>query len=526
MEAKKTIKKSNATAIEMRNITKTFLGGKIIANNQINFKADYGTVVGLVGENGAGKSTLMSILFGLYQPDNGTILVNGKEQKINSPLIASKLGIGMVPQHFKLVDNMTVLDNIILGVERTKFGVLDRKTVRNEILEISKKYHLEINPDEKVEKLSIGLKQRVEIIKSLFKKSNVIVLDEPTSVLTPQEAEQLIEIIKSFKKDGKLVVFISHKLNEIIEASDQIIVMRKGQITGDILSKNATPNKLSKMMVGETVVMEFDKVKLDSKQPALEIRNLAYKSHGVEKVKQFSLDVYKGEVFGLVGIEGNGQAEVAKMIGGMIKPTHGEILFEGENIANQKLSKRYLNGFGHIPEERQRDGVSLDISVSENMVLNRINEFSHFGIINFRKRNKFTNNIIKKYDVRGADKGKAIFRGLSGGNQQKAVTGREIERANKLLIAAHPTRGVDIGAIKNIYEHIIDNSRKTGATTILLSSELDEIIATTNRIAVFSHGELMGVVETNKVSREQIGLMMTGSKLEKTIKAKKAERSK
>lgn len=510
-------------AIEMQNIRKTFLNGKIIANKDITFKANFGSVVGLVGENGAGKSTLMSILFGLYQPDEGKILVNGVERRINSPLIASKLGIGMVPQHFKLVENMTVLDNIILGVERTKFGILDRKSVRSEIISISKKYNLEINPDEKIQNLSIGLKQRVEIIKSLFKKSRIIVLDEPTSVLTPQEAEQLIKIIKSFKEDGKLVVFISHKLNEIIEASDQIIVMRKGEITGDILSKNATPQKLSKMMVGETVLMEFDKVENKKEEAALEIRNLSLKVNGVEKVKQFSLDIYKGEIFGLVGIEGNGQAEVAKMIGGLLRPTHGEILFEGENVLSQHLSKRYLNGFGHIPEERQQDGVSLDISVSENMIINRINDFSKFGIINHSKKNKFTNKLIKKYDVRGADDGKAIFRGLSGGNQQKAVTGREIEYANKLLIAAHPTRGVDIGAIKNIYNHIIDNAKKTGATTILLSSELDEIIATTNRIAVFSHGELMGVVETDKISRENIGLMMTGIKVDKAPKARKGK---
>lgn len=515
-------------AFMMQNISKSFLNGKIKANQNISFGAQYGEIVGLIGENGAGKSTLMSILFGLYQPDEGEIIVDGKVVNISSPTIANKFGIGMVPQHFKLVGNMTVTENIMLGVETTKFGFLDRKTVANKISELSSKYGLEVDPYAKIDELSIGMKQRVEILKMLFKESRIMVFDEPTSVLTPQEAERLIEIIKQFKAEGKVIIFISHKLNEIIEVSDYIVVMRRGEMTGNIAKKEASPKKLSEMMVGESVELIFENkknVKTEVANNIVEFKNVSFTKNGVQKLKNVSFTVASNEIVGLVGIDGNGQSEVIDLVSKLEKPTHGELILKIDKKASKKpallndilhynshLTRKdiLLNGVGHIPVDRQHDGVALDMSTSENMIFNRIDYYSKFGIINFKKSNKFSKEIINKYDVRGADEGRAIFRGLSGGNQQKAVTGREIEYASKLLIAAHPTRGVDIGAIKNIYSHIIEKSN-TGTAVILLSGELDELVAVSHKLVVFSHGEVMGIVKPNEVSKVELGLMMTGT---------------
>lgn len=538
-------------AFMMEGISKSFLNGKIKANQNITFGAQWGEVIGLVGENGAGKSTLMSILFGLYQPDGGRIIVDGKNANITSPTIANKLGIGMVPQHFKLVGNMTVTENIMLGVETTKFGFLNRKVVALKIEELSKKYGLDIDPYAKIDSLSIGLKQRVEIIKMLFKNSKIMVFDEPTSVLTPQEAEKLIQIIKQFKSEGKVVIFISHKLNEIIEVSDYIVVMRRGEMTGNIAKKDANPAKLSKMMVGETVELIFDnkkpfvnaEVKNDLQgNYVVDLRNVSLTKHGVAKLKNVSFTVSPKEIVGLVGIDGNGQTEVVDLISKLETQTTGDVLinidFHKKGIINHHISKGMeklpsnkatdkvkgfvknksisrkaliQNGVGHIPVDRQFDGIAMDMSVSENMIFNRIEKFSKLGFINFNKTQSFTKSVIEKYDVRGADGGKASIRGLSGGNQQKSVTGREIEFADKLLIAAHPTRGIDVGAIKNIYKHIIDKANQ-GTAVVLLSGELDELIAVSHKLVIFSHGEITGIVDPKKVSKPEIGLMMTGTK--------------
>lgn len=536
-------------AFMMEDISKSFLNGKIKANQGITFGAHYGEVVGLVGENGAGKSTLMSILFGLYQPDEGKIKVDGKVINITSPTVANKFGIGMVPQHFKLVGNMTVTENIMLGVETTKFGILNRKVVAQKISELSAQYGLEIDPNAKIDSLSIGLKQRVEILKMLFKNSKIMVFDEPTSVLTPQEAEKLIQIVKQFKAEGKVVIFISHKLNEIIEVSDYIVVMRRGKMTGNIAKKDANPAKLSEMMVGESVELVFDNKKPfvdatisddQSSQKIVELKNISLTKGGVSKLKNVSFSVSAKEIVGLVGIDGNGQSEVVEIVTKLEKPTSGTINLNlgieksffhhhlskhaeklPQNVATQKIKKTIKNksisrkeliqcGVGHIPVDRQHDGIALDMTVTENMIFNRVEKYSKFGFINFNKANKFTSEIIQKYDVRGADGGKAIIRGLSGGNQQKAVTGREVEYASKLLVAAHPTRGIDVGAIKNIYKHIIDRAN-SGTAVIILSGELDELIAVSHKLVVFSHGEVTGIVDPRKVSKAELGLMMTGT---------------
>lgn len=518
-------------AFMMQNISKSFLNGKIKANKNITFGAQYGEIVGLIGENGAGKSTLMSILFGLYQPDEGQIIVDGNAVSITSPTVANKFGIGMVPQHFKLVGNMTVTENIMLGVETTKYGFLNRKVVANRISELSSQYGLDVDPYAKIDELSIGMRQRVEILKMLFKESKIMVFDEPTSVLTPQEAERLIQIVKQFKKEGKVIIFISHKLNEIIEVSDYIVVMRRGEMTGNIAKKDASAKKLSEMMVGESVELIFSNkkdVEKSIENKVVEFKNISLTKNGVQKLKNVSFTVSSNEIVGLVGIDGNGQTEVIEIVSKLEKPTHGELILDVKKNISKKseviknvfprishVTRKdiLLNGVGHIPVDRQHDGVALDMTTSENMIFNRIDFYSKFGLINFPGAKKFTNEIIQKYDVRGADDGKAIFRGLSGGNQQKAVTGREIEYASKLLIAAHPTRGVDIGAIKNIYTHIIDKAN-AGTAVILLSGELDELIAVSHKLVVFSHGEVMGVVKPSEVSKIELGLMMTGTHID------------
>lgn len=577
--SKNTINKieKNEYVFELNNISKSFLNGAIKANSNVTFAAKKGEVIGLVGENGAGKSTLMSILFGLYQPDQGDILVNGKKVKITSPTVANKFGIGMVPQHFKLVGNMTVIENVMLGVEVTKYGILDRKAIEAKIRQYSKEYGLHIDPWAKIDSLSIGMKQRVEIIKMLFKESNIMVFDEPTSVLTPQESDQLLDIIRTFQKNGKTIIFISHKLKEILAISDYVVVMRKGAVTGHTAAKTATPAKLSEMMVGETVELKFDKkpTKLeveDREKLLVDFHNVSVKEGTRYRLKDASFTVKAGEVVGLVGVDGNGQSEVIRLIAGLIKPTSGtvkvnimsdkekQVMAEIEKLnvelellhsnpkeymkkyikewkdgdlkeeshiiqdkiteLSQKITKlkssrkadfMLYNGLGHIAEDRQRDAVALDMSIPENMTFNRINDFSKLGLLNKAKINKFSENIITKYDVRGADDKTAIMRGLSGGNQQKAVTGREIENASKLLLAAHPTRGVDIGAIKNIYKHILECAHK-GAGVVLLSGELDELLAVADKLVVFAHGEITGIVKPNEVTRSQIGLMMTGTK--------------
>lgn len=599
MEKKQTVKKGaqpQSFAFMMEGISKSFLNGKIKANENITFGAQYGEVVGLIGENGAGKSTLMSILFGLYHPDEGKIIVDGKAVNITSPTVANKYGIGMVPQHFKLVGNMTITENIMLGVETTKFGILNRKAVAEKIRTLSAKYGLDVDPNAKIDSLSIGMKQRVEILKMLFKESKIMVFDEPTSVLTPQEAERLIEIVKQFKNEGKVVIFISHKLNEIIEVSDYIVVMRRGKMTGNIPKKEANPTKLSEMMVGEAVELIFDNKKpfvdatvTDSENVhnVVEFKNVSLVKNGIQKLKNVTFTVAPSEIVGLVGIDGNGQSQVVDLVTRMDKATEGEVtirvakthrhekhikkaqaeIFELQNelqaeIKNINSSKELdkkakeekiklveasfegrfksledliakelepiekhlaknkekhltrkdvlMNGVGHIPVDRQNEAIAMDMKVSENMIFNRIDNYSKLGFVNYAKANKFTKEIIEKYDVRGADGGSAIIRGLSGGNQQKAVTGREIEYARKLLVAAHPTRGVDIGAIKNIYKHIIDKAN-TGTAVIVLSGELDELIAVSHKLVVFSHGEVTGIVDPKKVTKAELGLMMTGT---------------
>lgn len=546
--------KNEHWAFMMENISKSFLNGKIKANQEITFGAQFGEIVGLIGENGAGKSTLMSVLFGLYQPDSGKIIVDGQSVKISSPTAANKLGIGMVPQHFKLVGNMTVTENIMLGVETTRFGILNRKVVAARITELSNKYGLNIDPNAKIDSLSIGLKQRVEILKMLFKESKIMVFDEPTSVLTPQEAERLIAIVKQFKAEGKVIIFISHKLNEIIEVSDYIVVMRRGKITGNIAKKDANPSKLSEMMVGEAVELIFDNkvpfvessINNDPlrKNNVVEFKNVSLTKNGVEKLKKVSFTVAPKEIVGLVGIDGNGQSEVVEIVTRLENPTSGEIVLNlpktkksyvksflennfdaiakiapitekhiRHHIHNITRKSLLISGVGHIPVDRQHDGIAMDMSVSENMAFNRIDLHTKFGFLNSKSINSLTKTVIEKYDVRGSDNGKAIIRGLSGGNQQKAVTGREIEYSSQLLVAAHPTRGIDVGAIKNIYKHIIDKAN-SGTAVILLSGELDELVAVSHKLVVFSHGEVTGIVDPKKVSKAELGLMMTGTHYE------------
>jgi len=499
-------------AVEMLNIRKEFPG--IVANDNVTLQLRKGEVHALLGENGAGKSTLMGMLFGMYQPDRGTIKINGKEVKITNPNKANDLGIGMVHQHFKLVENFTVTENIILGCEPKIGLVVDIKTAAKKIEELSKSYGLNVDPYAKIEDISVGMQQRVEILKMLYKKADILILDEPTAVLTPQEIEELIKIIKGLTKEGKSIILITHKLKEIKEVSDRCTIIRKGKYIGTVETKDTTEAQMAKMMVGRDVSFKVEKKRSKLKDEVLRVENISVKNNKkVLGLKDFSLSIRGGEILGVAGVEGNGQTELVEAITGLRKVESGSVIYKDENITNEKTRKRIEKGIAHIPEDRHKRGLILDYTLEENMIIEVYNKkpFLKKGILNKSAIRKYAEKILREFDVRSGEGAISKARTLSGGNQQKAIIGREVELNPDLLIAVQPTRGLDVGSIEYIHKRLVEQ-RDNGKAVLLVSLELDEVLNLSDRIAVVNGGELIGIVDAKKTDENEIGLMMAGVK--------------
>lgn len=500
--------------VEMLNIRKEFPG--IVANDNITLQLRKGEIHALLGENGAGKSTLMGILFGMNQPDKGVIKVRGKEVKITNPNVANELGIGMVHQHFKLVENFTVTQNIVLGCEpKILFGLgMDLNKAAKRIEELSKQYGLNVDPNAKIENISVGMQQRVEILKMLYRDADVLILDEPTAVLTPQEIDELIKIMKNLINEGKSIIIITHKLKEIKAAADRCTVIRRGRYIGTVDVKTTSEAEMAKMMVGREVSFKVNKKPAKPGDVVLDIKNLSVKNNKkVLGLKDFSIDVRAGEIVGIAGVEGNGQSELIEAITGLRKSESGTINFKNKDITRESIRNRINSGIAHIPEDRHKRGLVLDYTIEENMVLEVYDKkpFSNKGLLNKKEIKKYAEKIIDEFDVRSGEGAESIARSLSGGNQQKAIIGREIELNPELLIAAQPTRGLDVGSIEYIHKRLVEQ-RDSGKAVLLVSLELDEILNVSDRIAIINNGELIGVVNADETNENEVGLMMAGIK--------------
>lgn len=496
--------------VEMLGIRKEFPG--IVANDDITLQLKRGEVHALLGENGAGKSTLMGMLFGMYQPDKGSIKMNGKEVKISNPNIANDLGIGMVHQHFKLVHNFTTTENIILGIEPKKGLSIDIKSAATRVAELSERYGLNVDPYAKIEDISVGMQQRVEILKMLYRNADVLIFDEPTAVLTPQEISDLIKIMENLIKQGKSIILITHKLKEIKAIADRCTVIRRGKYIGTVDVKSTSEAEMAKMMVGRPVTFKVEKTPSKTAETILKINHLSVLNNKkVLGLKDFSLEVKAGEIVGIAGVEGNGQTELVEAITGLRKIEQGQISIGSTDITRFSIRKRTLSGIGHIPEDRHKHGLVLDYTIEDNMVLQVYfeKEFSKGGFLNRSAIHNYAEKIIKAFDVRSGEGGASIARALSGGNQQKAVIGREMERNPKLLIAVQPTRGLDVGSIEYIHKRLIEH-RDKGFAVLLVSLELDEVMNVSDRIAIVNNGNLVGIVDAASTNENEIGLMMAG----------------
>ena len=505
--------------VEMLNITKEFPG--IIANDNITLQLKKGEIHALLGENGAGKSTLMSVLFGLYKPEKGVIKLNGETVKIDNPTDANKYGIGMVHQHFKLVEVFSVLENIILGIESVKNGFLDISKARGKVMELSKKYGLQIEPDAKIEDISVGMQQRVEILKMLYRDNEILIFDEPTAVLTPQEIGDLMNIMREFAKEGKSILFISHKLNEIMAVADRCTVLRKGKWIGTVDIKDTSVQQLSKMMVGRDVNFSVDKAVSKPKDVVLKVEHLsALSKHGNKKsIDDVSFEVKSGEIVCIAGIEGNGQTELINVITGLEKGLGGTITLNGVDVTKANIRSKSKLGMSHIPEDRHKYGLVLDYSLEKNMVLQRYwqPEFQNKGFLRKSEIRTYSDKLIEKYDVRSSQGSITIARQMSGGNQQKAIIAREIEKDYSVLVAVQPTRGLDVGAIEYIHKQLV-NVRDQGKAVLLVSLELEEVMNLSDRILVIYEGEIVGEFEPSKITVEELGLYMSGAKRNSGVK--------
>ena len=499
--------------IEMLNIVKEFPG--IRANDDITLQLRRGEIHALLGENGAGKSTLMSILFGLYQPDSGCIKKDGEVVSIKNPNDANALGIGMVHQHFKLVHNFTVLENIILGVETVKGGLLQMSEARKKVIELSERYHLKVDPDAKIEDITVGMQQRVEILKMLYRDNEILIFDEPTAVLTPQEIDELMKIMKGLTDEGKSILFITHKLNEIKAVADRCSVLRKGKYIGTVDVATTSKEEMSEMMVGRKVKFAVDKTEAHPGEAALIVKNLTVKSahHAKPAVNDVSFTVRKGEIVCIAGIDGNGQSELVYSLSGLTSAAKGEIIMSGKDIPRTSIRRRNDMGLSHIPEDRHLHGLVLDYSLEENLILKSYHkkEFQKFGFINFRRVREWANELIEKFDVRSGQGALTVSRSMSGGNQQKAIIAREVSINPDLLIAVQPTRGLDVGAIEYIHKQLIEE-RDQGKAVLLVSLELDEVMNLSDRILVMYEGEIVADVKPADVTVQELGLYMAGSK--------------
>ena len=499
--------------IEMNHIRKEFPG--IVANDDITLQLKKGEIHALLGENGAGKSTLMSVLFGLYQPEAGEIKKDGVVVKIDDPNDATNLGIGMVHQHFKLVDVFTVLDNIILGAETTDaLGFLKKKEAREKVIELSQKYGLNVDVDAKVEDITVGMQQRVEILKMLYRDNEILIFDEPTAVLTPQEIDELMEIMRGFAREGKSILFISHKLNEIMAVSDRVTVLRKGKYIGTVNTKDTNKQELSNMMVGRPVQLEVTKDEAHPTDVVLEVSNLSVPSkiHKDDAVKNVSFNVRKGEIVCIAGIDGNGQSELIYGITGLRKPTDGTVTINGEDITKSTVRHK-MEVMSHIPEDRHKHGLVLPFTLEQNLVLQTYREdrFQNHGFIKFDSVREYADKLIEDYDVRSGQGAITVAASMSGGNQQKAIIARELDRDKELIVAVQPTRGLDVGAIEHIHGQLIAE-RDKGKAVLLVSLELDEVLGLSDRILVMYEGEIVGELDPAKTTADELGLYMSGAK--------------
>ncbi len=501
-------------AIEMKGITKTFPG--VVANDNVDLQVAPQEVHALLGENGAGKSTLMSILFGAYNADSGTIKIDGKEVNIKDPNVATELGIGMVHQHFRLVHNYSVTENIVLGMEpRNKFGLLNIGAAEKRVAELSQRYGLQVDPKALIENITVGAQQRVEILKTLYRNANMIIFDEPTAVLTPQEIDELMEIIRRLKDEGKTVVLITHKLKEILAVADRCTVLRRGKYIGTVDVDSVTEQDLAEMMVGRAVQFEIEKSPAKVGETALAIQNLSVADHaGHMKVKNLSIDVHKGEIVGIAGVDGNGQSELLYGLCGLLPVAEGKILLDGKDITHTSIRHRVEAGLGHIPEDRQRHGLVSNFTISENCVLKdyyKAPYSNRYGLLDENQMLVNSDSLIEQFDIRAGQGSRTPAGSLSGGNQQKTIVAREINLSPHVLLVAQPTRGLDVGAIEYIRKRLLEE-RDKGRAILLVSFELDEIMNLCDRIATISQGQIVGIFNQGEVTEREIGMMMAGSK--------------
>jgi general nucleoside transport system ATP-binding protein len=498
--------------VEMKNIRKSFPG--VVACDDIDFQVRKGEIHALLGENGAGKSTLMNILFGLYQQDQGEIYLRGDKVNISNPNIANDLGIGMVHQHFKLVHNFTVTENIILGIEPIRALMVDTRSASARIKDLSERYGLNVDPEAKIEDVSVGMQQRVEILKMLYRDAEILIFDEPTAVLTPQEVIELMKIMRGLIEEGKTIILITHKLKEIMAIADRCTVIRWGKVVGTVNVSETNEEKLAEMMVGRKVLFDLNKKEANPREEVLRIENLTVKSSsGTHGLRDFSLSVKCGEIVGLAGIDGNGQAELVEAIIGLRRPDSGKIFLHGVDVTTMSTRQRINTGMAHIPEDRHKHGLILDYTVQENLILKNyyLEPYSRRGLIDWNYVYTHAEKVIKDFDVRSGQGAETSARSLSGGNQQKAIVGREIDGNPDLLIAVQPTRGLDVGAIEYIHQRLLEQ-RDQGKAVFMISLELDEILDLSDRIAVIYNGELVGVINASETNENEIGLMMAGGK--------------
>ena len=503
---------AHENVIEMREITKIF--GEFVANDKINLELRKGEIHALLGENGAGKSTLMNMLAGLLEPTSGEIVVNGKSEKLDSPSKAASLGIGMVHQHFMLVEAFTVAENIILGSEVTNKGVLDLKKANADILELSERYGLAVDPTAKVEDISVGAQQRVEILKTLYRGADILIFDEPTAVLTPAEILELMDIMKALVKEGKSIILITHKLDEIRAVADRVTVIRRGKSIQTVSIEGATNKDLAEMMVGRSVSFVTEKEEAQPKEVDLQISDLVVnENRGVPAVKELSLDVRAGEIVGIAGIDGNGQSELIQAITGLRKVKSGSIKIKGQEVVGLSPRKITEMNVSHVPEDRHRDGLVLEMMLSENIALQTYYKepLSKNGVLNYNQINSYARKLMEEFDVRAANE-IVPASALSGGNQQKAIIAREVDRNPDLLIVSQPTRGLDVGAIEYIHKRLIAE-RDKGKAVLVVSFELDEILNLSDRIAVIHDGKIQGIVKPSETNKQELGILMAGGEI-------------
>ena len=503
---------AHENVIEMREITKIF--GEFVANDKINLELRKGEIHALLGENGAGKSTLMNMLAGLLEPTSGEIVVNGKSEKLDSPSKAASLGIGMVHQHFMLVEAFTVAENIILGSEVTNKGVLDLKKANADILELSERYGLAVDPTAKVEDISVGAQQRVEILKTLYRGADILIFDEPTAVLTPAEILELMDIMKTLVKEGKSIILITHKLDEIRAVADRVTVIRRGKSIQTVSIEGATNKDLAEMMVGRSVSFVTEKEEAQPKEVVLQISDLVVnENRGVPAVKELSLDVRAGEIVGIAGIDGNGQSELIQAITGLRKVKSGSIKIKGQEVVGLSPRKITEMNVSHVPEDRHRDGLVLEMMLSENIALQTYYKepLSKNGVLNYNQINSYARKLMEEFDVRAANE-IVPASALSGGNQQKAIIAREVDRNPDLLIVSQPTRGLDVGAIEYIHKRLI-GERDKGKAVLVVSFELDEILNLSDRIAVIHDGKIQGIVKPFETNKQELGILMAGGEI-------------